>query len=183
MIEEVKKYTIPMILGEISEEEFLKRTGKDILNISDEITKMLKYSYNDRDNELLENTVILMNHFEENICRSDYTDVLNKLIYCDWHTQHEDIALILEFIHSPTSVEPLYTCALSHFDYLSWDTNYALAVKCIHGLAEIGNDSAIEKLKILSKHDNKVISENALMQLKKLSKKKFQKVICRFGKQ
>ena len=45
MIEEVKKYTIPMILGEISEEEFLKRTGKDILNISDVITKMLKHSY------------------------------------------------------------------------------------------------------------------------------------------
>ncbi|CDG89183.1 HEAT repeat domain-containing protein [Xenorhabdus bovienii] len=68
------------------------------------------------------------------------------------------------------SVDALYQVSNFELDYLDFDDSYALAVKCIWGLGDIGTPEALEKLKILSISDNEIIKENAINQLKRHSK-------------
>jgi len=55
-----------------------------------------------------------------------------------------------------------------NFDYLDYDYTYQLARKSIRALAAVGNTDAINKLQILIKSDNLVISEYAKKDLTKL---------------
>ncbi|PHM35796.1 hypothetical protein Xmau_04455 [Xenorhabdus mauleonii] len=57
-----------------------------------------------------------------------------------------------------------------HFDYLDFDNSYALAVKFIWGLSDIGTPETLEKLKIISESVNEVIRDNAINQLKRNTK-------------
>lgn len=68
-----------------------------------------------------------------------------------WHYKHEDLARLLKEYRSPSSVDVLYLAANLKLEYLDFDDNYSLAVKCIWGINSIGNENAIQKLKILSK--------------------------------
>lgn len=84
-----------------------------------------------------------------------------------WHYRHEDIASLLQDAKSPTSIDALNKAVMTKFGYLDFDDSYALAVKCIWALGEIGTPEAMDKLTKLSKSDNKIIRDNAINQLKR----------------
>ena len=86
-----------------------------------------------------------------------------------WHFKHEDIVSTLDYLGDNRSVEALYAAALAKFDYLNFDEAYALAVKAIYALRNIGSPEAIEKLKILSESNNEVIAHNATKRLKEIT--------------
>ncbi|MBD2785034.1 HEAT repeat domain-containing protein [Xenorhabdus sp. DI] len=96
--------------------------------------------------------------------------LLNKLILMQWHYKHEDLAMILQHYKHPSSVDALYQVSGFELEYLDFDDSYALAVKCIWGLGDIGTPEAFEKLKVLSESDNEVVRENSINQLKRYSK-------------
>ncbi|MBD2822911.1 HEAT repeat domain-containing protein [Xenorhabdus sp. 42] len=102
----------------------------------------------------------------------DYSciSLLNELILMQWHYKHEDLAIILQHYKHPSSIDSLYQVSNFELEYLDFDDSYALAVKCIWGLGDIGTPEALEKLKILSESDNQIIRDNATNQLKRYSK-------------
>lgn len=96
--------------------------------------------------------------------------ILNELILSKWHYKHEDLALILQHYQQASSVNPLYQASSLNLDYLDFDDSYALAVKCIWALGDIGTQEALEKLEILSNSDNDIIKANAIKQLNRHKK-------------
>ncbi|HFZ1806180.1 TPA: hypothetical protein ACIJYL_005219, partial [Klebsiella aerogenes] len=87
----------------------------------------------------------------------------------DWHKKHEDLATILNYYHSETSVEYLYQAALLELNYRDYDEDYVLADKCIRALAKINNKNSIEKLEKLAMVENEKIKKSAMKQLSKIS--------------
>ncbi|WP_148053134.1 hypothetical protein [Pseudomonas brassicacearum] len=92
--------------------------------------------------------------------------VLGKLLKClsrllieDWHISHEEIARALKPLKYPGAVENLYKAAVSNYPYIA--SEYALGVKCIYALYEVGTDAAKEKMKLISQVYNPVLSELA----------------------
>lgn len=120
-----------------------------------------------QDGERLEYLIYTLFLTEENININFYVDLLNKLIICKWHQQHENIAMLLQKIHSPSSVTYLQKAVHLCPQYLEWDDNYAFEVKCIWALGYIKNSEAEEVLEQLSKESNAVLSQNAKKQLRK----------------
>ena len=78
-----------------------------------------------QDGERLEYLIYTLFLTEENININFYVDLLNKLIICKWHQQHENIAMLLQKIHSPSSVTYLQKAVHLCPQYLEWDDNYA----------------------------------------------------------
>jgi hypothetical protein len=96
----------------------------------------------------------------------DYTDILLSVLEDDWHKSEEDIVGILELIKDPKSVNKLYDLAINIPDY---DDMRALAIKSMWALSAINTWDAKEKLKLLQKSDDPIISENATFQLEQLT--------------
>lgn len=119
-----------------------------------------------QDGERLEYLIYTLFLTEENININFYVDLLNKLIICKWHQQHENIAMLLQKIHSPSSVTYLQKAVHLRPQYLEWDDNYAFEVKCIWALGYIKNSEAEEVLEQLSKESNAVLSQNAKKTIK-----------------
>ena len=120
-------------------------------------------AYNDKSAEDIE---LLMPQIARAESISDETSaILIKLLQEDWHYKHEDIAMLLKKIKDPKTVEALYTAAKQKFDYLEYDDTFQFARKCIKALAAIGDDNAIEKLRLLKQSDNNVIKAYAEKEL------------------
>lgn len=117
-----------------------------------------------KDPDLLEDGITLVFIFKD---VSYPIKKLNELLLNSWHYKHEDIASLLQNAKSPTSIDALYKAIMTRFDYLNFDDSYALAVKCIWALRDIGTPEAIDKLTQLSKSDNEVIRCNTIHQLKR----------------
>lgn len=168
MISQIRNSLFKLMNNELSKDNFLIEIGINVNTLNSVILDMLKIAFENQDGDLVEDAIYLLCVYEEFVDLNDYVDILNKIICTDWHIDHENIALLLEEAKSPSSVDSLYKNVFAKYNYLTWDKNYALAVKCIYGLGKIATKSAIEKLKCLSKENNEVIKENAINQLKKL---------------
>ncbi|WMT16742.1 HEAT repeat domain-containing protein [Serratia fonticola] len=128
------------------------------------IYDLLIEARDNKDPDLLEDGITLIFIFKE----ENYPiNELNELLLESWHYRHEDIASLLQDAKSPTSIDALNKAVMTKFGYLDFDDSYALAVKCIWALGEIGTPEAMDKLTKLSKSDNKIIRDNAINQLKR----------------
>lgn len=155
-------------MNKISQEELLK----EIEVSSPEFEKILKQELENvmlnKDRQRLEYLIYALFLAEERVDLSFYVGLLNELIICKWHEQHENIAILLQKIHLPSSVIYLQKAIYMHPQYLEWDDNYAFEVKCIWALGYIGNSEAQEVLEQVSKDTNKILSQNAEKQLGKM---------------
>lgn len=91
----------------------------------------------------------------------EWAPVLGELLLADWHTQHEDIANTLQNLRQPGSVEALFQAAQAKFDYRSYDEAESLGVRCLWALHDIGTPDAAARLRILAKHESKILSAQA----------------------
>lgn len=98
----------------------------------------------------------------------DHVQPLITLAFADWHQRHEDVALALEELKAPASVDALAHLARWVPDYLSYNDGQALATKAIWGLGKIGNDAARAALTSLARSPRGVVAEGATAQLAKL---------------
>lgn len=98
----------------------------------------------------------------------EHAETLTRLLAEDWHSKHEDIASTLQELRWQGAVDVLYRTALKSYDYLSYDDSYALGVKCIWALGDIGTPEALDKLRAISREGNRVLRANARKQLIRL---------------
>jgi hypothetical protein len=151
-----------LVLGRITRDKFLDRCSVDPSNDPTLVIRILKDANERRDSKQIEYGLMLYRLFETQEMNSD---ILCALLAQDWHISHENIAEILQELRDPNSVDCLFNATFAQFSYLDYDESYALAVKCIWALGDIGSQYAREKLAILSSSDNKLIRENAEYQL------------------
>ncbi|MBD2721815.1 HEAT repeat domain-containing protein [Hymenobacter armeniacus] len=79
---------------------------------------------------------------------------LLALLEMDGHYNHEGIIGILQRIKDARAVEGIYKASLLYHSYLAYDDTSGLARKCTWALADIGNEEAYEKLKLLAANPN-----------------------------
>nr|WP_319396638.1 hypothetical protein [uncultured Desulfobacter sp.] len=158
-----KKLIEELMSDTITKMEFRNRFPVDIQQNSDYILSNLEKAFNDKNADDIED--ILFVGFSFSLFSNKFVNVLCDLIIEEWHYKHEDIAMILQELKDPQSIDNLYKTALSKYEYLDYDDSCALAVKCIWALGDINTDYAREKLKLLATSDNSIIKENAVRQL------------------
>ncbi len=90
-----------------------------------------------------------------------WAPLLAELLEQGWHKSHEDIASALQDIRDPSSVGALFRTANKRLSYLEFDEAFALAVKCIWALHDIGTDEAVAGLQQLLLSDVPRIREAA----------------------
>lgn len=150
-------------LGRITKDEFLKSFPEILGANADYLQRELESSLSSKDADAVEHLLLL--GFQFGFPESS-AEILCSLILQDWHTQHENIAMILKDMRYPGAVQCLYQTALTIFPYLDYDESYALGVKCIYALRAIGTRNAQEKLVLIAHGDNAILAENAQRLLK-----------------
>jgi hypothetical protein len=143
-------------LGRISKDEFFKKFPETLENGF--LRAQLDQALQDRDPNAVEHLMLLGFHLG---FAADCAEVLCKLLLQDWHMQHENIAMVLQDLRHPATVDCLYQTALAELAYLEYDESYALGVKCIFALQAIGTDRAKEKLALIAGGSNPVLAEKA----------------------
>jgi len=155
-----------LMLENIHPEEFLILEKLNEDNIGENVCKQLIKATDEKDLLRVDNLIYLIFSFK--LFDEMFLELLNNLLACNWHKQHENIAMLLQKLKSPSSVEILYETTTKEYKYLEYDEFYALAVKCIWALGDIGTKQAKEKLELLLKNNNNIIKENAQKQINRI---------------
>lgn len=149
--------------GMISKEEFIREYFKDIISSNEYVLDQIEKGITNKNNIAIEEAIVILyagtfsiNLFSEKLC---------ELLLYPWHTKQEDIAMLLKEIADPNTVNCLYNAAELRFDHLDYDDTYQFARKCIKALSAIGNENAIEKLKILANSTTIEIADYAVKEL------------------
>ncbi|MFD2720948.1 HEAT repeat domain-containing protein [Hymenobacter monticola] len=90
---------------------------------------------------------------------------LLALLAMPGHYYHEDIIGILQRIKDARAVDAVYEAALEYHSYLEYDEYSGLARKCTWALADIGNEEAYAKLKLLAANSNLYVAGYAQKRL------------------
>lgn len=152
-----------LMLKRISKSDFLKSNDIAEENISSEFFARLTRAYIQKSANEVDEMIYLL--FSFGVIDEKFVDLLDDLLICDWHWQHENIAMLLQKLKSTKSIDALFETSQKAFPYLSYDDSYALAVKCIWALGDIGTDLALEKLEVLTQSENPIIKKNAIKQV------------------
>ncbi len=99
----------------------------------------LAQAVNDQDGDRIEFALYLASREGP---RAALATVLHPLLAMTWHSRHEDIALLLQRLRNPASVEPLRDACLRLHPFLVPDDGLAFIRKCTWALADIGNANA-----------------------------------------
>lgn len=160
-IEVVKK----LMRKSITKTEFLRDFTVDVTQNPSYVLMLLEEAYNRKIASEVEYSLFI--GFSFNLFSEDYVGIICKLLESHWHFQHENIAMILQKLKSPASIDYLYKAALTQLDYLDFDEAYALAVKCIWALGDINTEDSRKKLKVITESENEIIRDNAVKQLER----------------
>lgn len=152
-----------LVHNNISKEEFIKIFPTELNEYY--ILNGFRASFSDKNSSDLEDFISIINFDSDWANNSSYAKILCSLLGEAWHTQHENIASLLQGLKNPETVDCLYQAALNKPKYMDYDDSYSLARKCIHALGDINTDQAKEKLKLLAQSDIPIIREKAEKQL------------------
>lgn len=164
MTKEEKKLILDFSLEKITENEFLEQYPLSLNEVKNYVKERLELAYSEANGEDVEYALLIGFNFD--VFSDDFVDILCKIILERWHTKHEDIALILQKLKNPRSIDCLYQTALMKLDYLHYDDTYALARKCIHALGDINTNDSRNKLQLLASSSIPIIREKAEKQLR-----------------
>ncbi|MGJ5208187.1 hypothetical protein [Bradyrhizobium sp. HKCCYLR20261] len=153
--------------GVVSEDAFIARFGADPRTAPERVASELEQSFAERSADDLRSALTLA--FRFGLSRQ-WAPLLCKLMEVDWHDSHEDIAQALQDLSMPSTIDCLYRTALRKHDYLAYNNNESLAIKCIWALHDIGTSEAIEKLQLLSQSDlSASVRDRALKRISELA--------------
>lgn len=152
-------------MNKISEEELIDQLEVGSPQFEKKLKEEMKSTIFKRDGKRLAYLIYTLFLTENSIDMNVYLDILNQLIICDWHKEHENIAMILQKIHSPSSAAYLKKALYLNPEYLNWDDNYAFEVKIIWALGYIKNSESKKVLELASKESNEILARNARQQL------------------
>lgn len=153
-----------LLLRKISEEEFKKKCPINVSENSMVIKELLEKATQEKnadDYEILQMMVWIFKLY----LQKEYIELICKSSRETWHFRHEDIALLLEEVRSPYTVDCIYDLAIMDLKYMEFDEFFNIARKCSYALGKINTPKAKEKLELLAKNTNELIREYALKQL------------------
>jgi hypothetical protein len=101
---------------------------------------------------------------------ADYLDVLCELATSSWHQRHEDVVDGLAKLKSPLSVDALVASATTRHRYRDYDDSETLGVKATWALRHIESPAAVEKLGLLLRGDNAILSSEARFRLEDIQR-------------
>lgn len=90
-----------------------------------------------------------------------YLQSLIKILYEDWHEQHEDIVFMFEMMRYEPAIPVLCHLIERRFDYLDYDDSMALGVKCAWALGDTRNMAVTEQLALSAEYDDREEVRNA----------------------
>ena len=166
MTEAEKRLISDLITQAITKKTFNKHFWPDITDRKGHILNLLENAYQQQDEDIVEKALILGFAFGFSLASKD---ILIRLMVCDWHHDHGDIAGLLQELQAPESVDALYHAAQMELAYLDYDECYSLAVKCLWALGDIANAHAQQKLTLLSESPIDIIRKEAKQQLKRIA--------------
>lgn len=146
---------------EISKNALLLKIGEGINDFENELELALQKAIKEKDSEMLEYLIYSIFITPDKINLYKYVYLLNELIICDWHEQHENIAMLLQRIGDFSSAKYLKDAISLKPKYLNWDDNYAFEVKCIWALGSIKTEEVKLMLKEISLNPNKILASTA----------------------
>ena len=138
---------------EISKEELLELYAFNLHSNKNYFVEVLQQALKSDSPEEVDYAITLMTLDSDFNNSEKYVSILCELLREKWHYRHQDIVALLQGIKSQKSADCIYKVALQKFEYLSYDSTYSLPRACIHALAAIGSNEAIDKLVDLSKCD------------------------------
>jgi hypothetical protein len=150
-------------LGKISQADGLKELRLTESKIKDFTLASLNIGYETHDSDAIAWTL----YFGSGTMSSEeFVHIFCKLIVEDWHVSHENIALLLQEIKSPNSIECIRDAIFvaDKFDY--YDNGAAFIRKCCFALGDINTERSWSILNELTKSKNQLIKKAALEQMK-----------------
>ena len=159
--------------NKISKWTLAKEIGLNNKDFPVVLNKELKNTLEKQDSEMLEFLVYALILWDEKkgdeiTSLKSFSPILNKLIVCKWHKQHENIVMLIQKIADEKSMEYLNKAIYLQLKYLEWDDNFSFQIKCIRAIGKIGGLKAVSILKSLSEIDNPIIKEFSKKQLEKI---------------
>ena len=152
-----------LTLKRISYAEFVVRSGLDPRGTPGFGAPLLREALASGDPVVVECATILISSFEG--WKPEHVPALLELLAAPWHTSHEDIALALQKIRDPRSIDALHRTALTKLPYLDYNDSHALARKCTWALADIGTPEARTRLEALTTEADETVAEFARKRL------------------
>lgn len=150
-------------LGELSRGEFIAQYFENKAPNVAFFTKALDDHIQEKNGEAVEKDLALIAIL--GVDESVFIKQLCELLQEDWHCCHEDVAMSIKEIKSPLTVDCLYRASEKQFEYLDYDDTFQFARKCIKALSSIGDENAIDKLRLLKKSKTPQIAAYALKEL------------------
>ena len=173
----ISKQTILEYFGnKITVETLMKEIGINDNDFAVKLCKDLEKELKTQDCESLEFLIYaLMLWVEKGNNKNGFTlkyfkNILNSLLVCEWHQQHDNIVTLIQELSDEDSLEYVFNAIHLKLPYLEWDENYSFQVKCIRTIRNIGGENAIYYLETLCEDANSVVREMSQKQLEKLTK-------------
>lgn len=169
-----KKTFLKYFDNKITLETLMKEIGINDNGFAAKLYKNLEEELETQDYEMLEFLIYALMIWEEKendangLTIKYFKKILNSLIVCEWHEQHENIVMLIQKISDEDSIEYLFNAIHLKLSYLEWDDNYSFQTKCIRAIGNIGGKNAINYLETLCEDANSIVREISQKQLKKL---------------
>jgi len=160
-----------LALGRVSDEIVSKEFGVDLSSEPAHTAKFLATAAAQRDAAAVEAALLLAFHFG---FTAEHVPVLSQLVTLDWHTRHQDVAVALEELRAPESIQGLYEAASKTYralPYLEADGGHSFARKCTWALARINTSEAWQKLELLSQSEDGQVQAYAQKRLGERTRK------------
>jgi HEAT repeat protein len=155
---------IPAGRDPLSRDDFLRGWGaSDGVALSVDLLRDAVERFDAEDVELA-----LVVGFKFGFC-DGHLEPLLSLAFADWHQRHEDIAMALGKLRSPSSVGALVHLAQWVPAYLEFDSARALATKAIWALGAIDSEDAHRALVELAQSSSEIVAAGAKGQLQRSS--------------
>lgn len=162
----LKEFIIKAESSPIQTGEYIQESLQKAFWYKDELINEIHVARNKKNDRLLEALLIVAAYDGVD---SDFTQIFCRLLTENWHHSHEDIVMLLEEIKDPASVEILYETAIK---IPSHDDGRSLAKKCIWALGTINTKSSREKLLLLKKLNDPVITWAVNLEIERTNQQK-----------
>lgn len=171
-----KKPFLKYFDNKITLETLMREIGINDNGFAANLCENLEEELETQDYEMLEFLIYELMIWEEKgndangLTLTFFKNILNSLIVCEWHEQHENIVMLIQKISDEDSIDYLFNAIHLKLSYLEWDDNYSFQTKCIRAIGNIGGKKAIKYLETLCEDANSIVREISQKQLEKLKK-------------
>jgi hypothetical protein len=155
---------IAYLVGRLSYEEYVARSGVDHLWHAESFERELRAASVEQDGDTLDWLLVL--GVKRDLVDTRLAPLLASLLLEEWHTRHDELARILQDLRDPAVADTLAAAATTIPPYLAAvDSGHAFARKCIWALADIGTVEAHQHLLRLARHPDREVAGYAARRL------------------